>query len=127
MVHKLTKDYVKYDYYDAEPGHIFLSGSGGAGKSHLVRVIYNVISKTLLYRCKDPKKPIVLLIGPTGISAVKIGGTTIHSGLGIKPGTKLLDLNDKSKAVLRNRLSEVKLLIIDKLFQVTYGQILTQG
>ena len=48
-----------------------------------------------------------------GISAVNIGGTTIHSGLGIKLGTKLLGLNEKSKAALRNRLSEVKLLIID--------------
>ena len=54
-----------------------------------------------------------------GISEVNIGGTTIHSGLGIKPGTKLLGLNDKSKAALRKRLSEVKFLIIDKLFMVS--------
>ena len=32
----------------------------------------------------------------------------------MKPETKLLGLNDKSKADLRNRLSEVKLLIIDE-------------
>ena len=38
-----------------------------------------------------------------GISAVNIGGTTIHSGLGIKPGTKLLSLSDKSKAALKSR------------------------
>ena len=67
----------------------------------------------MLYHCKDPEKPSVLLVGPTGISAVNIGGTTIHSGLRIKPGMKLLGLNDKSKAALRNRLSEVKFLIID--------------
>ena len=77
--------------------------------------IYNAISKTLLYHRKDPEKSRVLLLGPTGISAVNIGGTTMHSGLGIKPGMKLLGLNGKSKAALRNRLSEVKLLIIDKL------------
>ena len=35
---------------------------------------------------------------------VNIGGTTIRSGLGIKPGTKLLGLNDKSKAALRIKL-----------------------
>ena len=71
------------------------------------------ISKTLLYHCKDPEKSRVLLVGPTGISTVNIGGTTIYSGLGIKLGTKLLGLNEKSKAVLRNRLLEAKLLIRD--------------
>ena len=67
----------------------------------------------MLYHCKNPDKSRVLLLGPTWISAVNIDGTTIHSGLGIKPGTKLLGLNNKSKAALRNRLSKVKLLTID--------------
>ena len=95
--------------------HLFPSGSGGTDKSHLVKVICNAISKTLLYHCKDHDKQRVPLLGHTGISAVNIGGTTIHSGLAIKPGTKLLGLNDKSKAALRNRLSKMKLLIKDKV------------
>ena len=73
----------------------------------------------MFYHCKDPEKPRVLLLGPTGISAVNIGGTTIHSGLVIKPGTKLLGLNEKSKTGLRNRLSKVKLLITDELSMVS--------
>ena len=99
--------------------HIILSGSGDKGKSPLVKAIYNAISKTLLYHCKDPEKPSIFLIRPTGISAVNIGETTNHSGLGIKPETKLLGLNDKSKAALRNRLAEVKSLIIDELSTVS--------
>ena len=71
------------------------------------------ISKTLLYHCNDPEKSRVLLVGSTEISSVNIGGTNIYSGLGIKLGTKLLGLNEKSKAVLRNRLLEAKLLIRD--------------
>ena len=90
VVHSWVKDYLKYDGHNVEGIYVFLSGSGGTGKSHLVKVIYNIISKTLLYHCKDPEKPRVHLLGPTGISAVNIGGTTIHSGLGIKPRTKLL-------------------------------------
>ena len=39
-----------------------------------------------------------LLLGLTEISPVNIGGTTTNSGLGIKTGTKLPDLNDKSKS-----------------------------
>ena len=76
MVHTWAKDYVKYDGYDVEPVHLFLSGSCGTGQSHLVKLIYNAISKTLLYRCKDPEKLRILLLGPTGISAVNIGGST---------------------------------------------------
>ena len=57
----------------------------------------------------------VLLLSPTGISAVSIGGTAIHEGLGIKPGIRLLDLNNRSKTILRNKLLEVKFLIIDEL------------
>ena len=87
------------------PVHISLSDSGGSGKFHLVKGIYNAISKTLLYHCKDPEKPRVLLLGPTGISTVNIGETTNHSGLTIKPGTKLLRLKEKSRAVLGNSLS----------------------
>ena len=117
-IHTWTKNYVKYDRHKAEPIHIFLSGSGGTDKSHLVRVTYNVISKTLLYYCKDPEKLRVLLLEPKRISAVNIGGTIISTGLGIKPGIKLLGFNGKSIVALRNRLWEVKLLFIDQLFMV---------
>ena len=36
--------------------NIFLAGSVGTGKSHLVKVIYSVISKIFLYHYKDLKK-----------------------------------------------------------------------
>ena len=119
MVYTWDKDYVKYNGHDVEPLHIFISGSERTGKYHLVKVIYNAISKLLLHHCKGPKTPRVLLRGPIGISAVNIGGTTTHSCLGIKPGTKLLSLNDKSKDALRNRLSEVKFLIIGEISMVS--------
>ena len=43
VVYTWAKDYVKYDGHNVEPMHTFLSGSGGTGKSHLVKVIYNAI------------------------------------------------------------------------------------
>lgn len=95
--------------------HIFLSGSGGTSKSHLVKVIYNALSKILLYHWKDSEKPRVLLIGPAGVLAVNIRRDAIHSGLKINPRAKLLGLNSKPKTALRNTLSETKLLIVDEL------------
>ena len=55
----------------------------------------------------------ILLLGTTGVSAANINGTAICSGLGIKLRVKLFGINEKSKAALRNRSSEMKLLIID--------------
>ena len=71
--------------------YIVPPGNCGTGKSHFVKVICNAISKTLLYHCKDPDRPTILLLRYTGTSAVNRGGTTIHSSLAIEPGTKLLN------------------------------------
>ena len=43
VVHAWAKDYVNDDRHNVEPIHIFLSGSGDIGKSHLVKVIYSAI------------------------------------------------------------------------------------
>ena len=88
--HTWTKDYVRYNEHNVEPVHIFLSGIGGTGKSHLVKAIYNAISKTLLYHSKEPEKPRVLMLGPTGISAVNIGRTTIILVLELNQGQSYL-------------------------------------
>ena len=53
VVHTWAKDYIKYNGHNIEPIHIFLSSSRGKGKSHLMKVIYHAILKTLLYYCQD--------------------------------------------------------------------------
>ena len=72
----------------------------------------------LLRKDSDPEKPRVLLLSPTGVAAVNIGGTTIHSALGIHAKV-FAPLNDKMRASLRNRLSEVALIIIDEISMVS--------
>ena len=81
----------------------------------------------MLYHCKDPEKSRVLLLGPKRISAENICGATIYSGLRITSGITLVDLYEKSKDILRNRLSWMKSLIIDELFIVSsnLGKLLT--
>ena len=49
-------------HFQISPVHIFLSGSGGTGKSHSVKTIYEVVSTELLYHSKEPDKPCVLLL-----------------------------------------------------------------
>ena len=54
IAHKWAKDYVKgmsqKRMHTVEPIHIFLSGSGGTGKSHLIKTIYQAVSKEFLLK-----------------------------------------------------------------------------
>ena len=61
----------------------------------------------------------MLLLGPTGISAININGTTIYSGLGITSNGKYNKLGHKQKAYLRNKLRELKVTIIDEISMVS--------
>lgn len=63
-----------------------------------------------MYNGGDPGKSRVLLLASTGVAAVNIDGSTFHSGLRINRKEQFYPLNDKQKASLQNRLSEVKLL-----------------
>ena len=63
------------------PFHIFLSVGGGCGKSHLIKIIYHSVNKVFLHQSENPEKPRVLVLAPTGVAAININGTTIHSGL----------------------------------------------
>ena len=83
-----------------EPIRLFLTGGGGVGKSHLIKCIYNCISKLLVYKSEEIEKPRVIKLGPTGISAVNISATTIHSGLKI-PVNSFKPLTDKQRTLLR--------------------------
>ena len=72
-----------------------------------------------MYIRGDPSKPRVLLLAPTGVAAINIDGTTIHSGLGINCNGKFYPLKDKQKTILCNKLSEVQLIIIDEISMVS--------
>ena len=77
------------------------------------------LNKVLGYKGGDANKPRILLPAPTGVAAININGTTIHSGLGINVGSKLYPLNDQQRASLRNKLLEIRLVIIDEISMVS--------
>ena len=99
--------------------HIFIPDSAGIGKSHLIKAIFLSLYKALGYKGGDVDKPRLLLLAPTGVAAINITGTTIHSGLGSNAGNKLYPLNDQQRAALRNKFSEVRLIIIDEISTVS--------
>lgn len=61
---------------------VMLLFPAGVGKSHVIRVLCAAITKK--YGHSDGNAPSCLLAAPTGIAAVKINGTTLHSLLCIE-------------------------------------------
>ena len=65
-----------------EPYHVFLSGPGGVGKSHVIKLIHSDTLKLLkLSGTFEPDDVIVMLTAPTGVAAFNINGMTLHSAL----------------------------------------------
>ncbi|MDR1007778.1 MAG: AAA family ATPase [Campylobacteraceae bacterium] len=105
---EILKDILKND-------HLFLTGGGGVGKSYL--------TAKLIDEYKKDKKQVIVL-GSTGISAINIGGQTIHSffAFGICKSTEELLRYDKNKSRLKELygiLSNTDLLVIDEISMVS--------
>ena len=69
------------------PIHLFLTGGGGSGKSHVTKLIYHTVVKTFKHVASNLELPTVLLMAPTGVSAITIEGTTINTALAIPKDT----------------------------------------
>jgi Cdc6-like AAA superfamily ATPase len=93
--------------------NIFYTGSAGCGKSTVLRAA--------VARLKEAHKK-VRIVAPTGRAAVDIGGTTVHSFLGITPDHMKVSL-EKLRArahgkVITERFSETDVLVIDEISMV---------
>lgn len=102
-----TKQKEAFDYM-VQGKNIFLTGPGGSGKSaviHLFKKTFNNI-KT------------IAITSTTGISATMIGGTTLHSYLGIGLGTgSVEELTNKiiKNSKIYQRWLKLDVLIIDEI------------
>ena len=126
IVHSWAKQCIKSNLastlVNMEPLQIFLTGNAGCGKSFLMKVLYQSLTKTLSYGNISLDKPKVLLMAPTGVAAINIDGTTIHTALNIPVGSfgkNLSPLSDKMKSSLRNKLADLKVIIIDEISMVS--------
>ena len=67
------------------PVYHFITGGAGTGKSVLIKAVYQSLNRFFTSNsvAAQPEEITVLLMAPTGKAAFNIGGTTIHSALGI--------------------------------------------
>ncbi|MCX8093101.1 MAG: AAA family ATPase [Candidatus Goldbacteria bacterium] len=85
--------------------NIFITGKAGTGKSTLLNYFKNVTKKK------------IVVLAPTGVAAVNIGGQTIHSFFGFKPDItvdKIKNLKSKKIKIYK----ELDAIIIDEISMV---------
>ena len=58
---------------------VFLSGSEGTGKSHVLKLIRDICYMLTTQLILMMTKPLVLVTAPTGSAAFQVGGSAIHS------------------------------------------------
>ena len=83
-----------------------------------MRVTYQSLTKTLSYGSTLVDKPKALLMAPTNVAAINIDSTTIYTDFNIPVGHfggYLPPRSYKMKSSLRNRLSELKIIVIDEI------------
>lgn len=87
--------------------NVFLTGEAGTGKSTIVKEFKRRVSKNCVF------------LAPTGIAAVNIGGSTIHSFLCFAPGP----MNEETIGTISNKnrralIRNAEIIVIDEISMV---------
>lgn len=94
-------------------GNIFLTGQPGTGKTYL--------TNQYISWCLDNGK-IPTITASTGIAAVHVGGTTLHSWAGVRDDNSLTaeDMDDiLNNPFTRDRICKTEILIIDEISMIS--------
>ncbi|MDQ8698610.1 AAA family ATPase [Hyphomicrobium sp. LHD-15] len=91
-------------YVREDDGHLFVTGRAGTGKSTLLRALRNAVDSEMV------------VVAPTGLAAVNVGGQTIHSFFGLPP--RLLRLDDIRRSRNGQVMRKLKFLVIDEVSMV---------
>jgi ATP-dependent exoDNAse (exonuclease V) alpha subunit len=91
-------------FLDEADGHLFVTGRAGTGKSTLLRCLKDLVNDELV------------VVAPTGLAAVNVGGQTIHSFFGFPP--RLIRPNDIRRSRNGRLMRRLKFLVIDEVSMV---------
>jgi ATP-dependent exoDNAse (exonuclease V) alpha subunit len=92
------------DFTRQDDGHLFVTGRAGTGKSTLLRAL------------RDHIEDESVVLAPTGLAAVNVGGQTIHSFFGFPP--RLIRPDDIRRSRNGRLMRKLKVIIIDEVSMV---------
>ena len=100
-----TSDYLAAVRHMREgQGHLFVTGRAGTGKSTLLRTLRDLVTDE------------IVIVAPTGLAAVNVGGQTIHSFFGLPP--RLVRPDDIRRSRNGRIMRKIKHLVIDEVSMV---------
>jgi ATP-dependent DNA helicase PIF1 len=85
-------------------GNLFVTGRAGTGKSTLLRCLKDLIAEEMV------------IVAPTGLAAINVGGQTIHSFFGFPP--RLIRPDDIRRSRNGRLMRRLKFLVIDEVSMV---------
>ena len=94
------------DFMEKTRKNVFITGRAGTGKSTLLN-----------YFCGHTYKKAVVL-APTGVAAVNVGGQTIHSFFGFKPDVTPSSIRKKILDEKKNLYKKLETIVIDEISMV---------
>jgi hypothetical protein len=113
--HELPVSFLDGAARESEQHLQYIGGVGGAGKSHVVKALVLLAASWGFPRA-------VKTIGPTGVSAVAIGGSTIHRALGIHVDQYEANTVDarspEAKEAIKQEWNGTAMLVIDEISMV---------
>ncbi len=92
------------DYVRDGTGHLFVTGRAGTGKSTLLRCLADSVAEE------------AVVVAPTGLAAVNVGGQTIHSFFGLPP--RLIRPDDIRRSRNGRTMRRLRYVIIDEVSMV---------
>ncbi|MBN1664264.1 MAG: AAA family ATPase [Deltaproteobacteria bacterium] len=95
-----------FDIMEKTDCHVFVTGRAGTGKSTLLQ-----------YFRRQTKKKVVVL-APTGVAAINVGGQTIHSFFGFRPDITLAAIRKKTTGGKKNLYKKLTAIVIDEVSMV---------
>ena len=97
-----------YEQMESSDENMFITGKAGTGKSYLLKCFL------------DNTKKNVVVIAPTGIAALNVGGATIHRFFGLKPELQIPEKIDGSVIYgnKRDLFRNLDTIVIDEISMV---------
>ena len=92
------------DFIRHSTGHLFVTGRAGTGKSTLLRSLKGLLADEMV------------VLAPTGLSAINVGGQTIHSFFGFPP--RLIGPDDIKRSRNGRVMRKLAFLVIDEVSMV---------
>mmetsp|Transcript_5784 Transcript_5784/g.19673 ORF Transcript_5784/g.19673 Transcript_5784/m.19673 type:complete len:581 (-) Transcript_5784:639-2381(-) len=97
--------------------NVFITGVAGTGKSFTLQRVIEALRS--MYPKRDPHNRTVAVCAPTGVSAINVGGTTLHSLAGCGIPTYAQDVRFRRKDENKEMWQGLSALVIDEISMVS--------